>query len=116
MATDDDLRTNDDLVARSKDALAEEPEEPPVVARMVIEIRSDGLRTVARGAVEDVASGEKVALEAKGSTPLALAGELAKSLFTIPQLARSRARGAARNAVKALLSRRSESRDDEGRR
>jgi hypothetical protein len=71
-------------------------DEPPVVARMVIEIRSDGSRTIARGAVEDTASGERVAIEAKGSTPAALAASLAKSLFSMPVLARQ--------AVRALLA------------
>ena len=43
--------------------------EPPVVARLVIEIRSDGTRTIARGAAEDVALGERVQIEAHGATP-----------------------------------------------
>lgn len=68
---------------------------PPVVARMVVEIRSDGSRTVARGAIEDLQSGERVALRADASTPVALAGELAKSLLRTPALARE--------AVKSVL-------------
>ncbi|HEY6727080.1 MAG TPA: hypothetical protein VI197_23765 [Polyangiaceae bacterium] len=75
--------------------LAEEAELPPVVARMVVEIRSDGSRTVARGALEDIASGERVALRADGSTPLALASALAKSLLKTPLFAKQ--------AVLALL-------------
>ncbi|MCA9632850.1 MAG: hypothetical protein KC766_34595 [Myxococcales bacterium] len=67
--------------------LMEKPDDPPVVARMVIEIRSDGSRTVARGALEEVVSGEKVALEAQGTTPMALAASLTKSLLTAPLLA-----------------------------
>ncbi|MEN9577835.1 MAG: hypothetical protein RJA70_844 [Pseudomonadota bacterium] len=67
--------------------------EPPVVARLMIEIRSDGTRTVARGALKDELSGEQVTLEAKGTTPMQLAAQLAKSLMTTPlaaaQLARS---------------------------
>jgi hypothetical protein len=63
------------------DELAEAPPEPPVVARLVVEIRSDGSHTIARGAMEDVASGQSVAIEAKGTTPMALAFELAKSMF-----------------------------------
>ena len=66
--------------------------EPPVVARLVVEIRSDGTRTVARGAMEDVASGQRVAIEAKGTTPIALALELAKSMFKGRSLAASMAR------------------------
>lgn len=72
--------------------------EPPVVARMVVEIRSDGTRTVARGALEDMASGERVALCAEAGTPLALASALAKSLLKTPLFARQ--------AVRALLPRR----------
>ncbi|MCK6532176.1 MAG: hypothetical protein L6Q84_04315 [Polyangiaceae bacterium] len=77
-------------------ALAERPGEPPVVARMIVEIRSDGTRTIARGAIEEVTSGERVAIEAHGSTPLSLARSLAKSMFSAPALARQ--------AVKALLA------------
>ena len=61
-------------------------EEPPVVARMVIEIRSDGSRTVARGALEDVDSGERVSIEARGDTPLGLAASLLKSMAEAPLL------------------------------
>jgi hypothetical protein len=69
--------------------------EPPVVARLMVEIRSDGTQTIARGAVEDVDSGERVAIEARGTTPAQLAGSLAKTLFATPLLARA--------AVKAVL-------------
>ncbi|HWO10780.1 MAG TPA: hypothetical protein VNN80_14905 [Polyangiaceae bacterium] len=62
---------------------------------MVVEIRSDGSRTVARGVLEDMASGESVAVRADGSTPLALASALAKSLLKTPVFAKQ--------AVRALL-------------
>jgi hypothetical protein len=62
--------------------------ELPVVARLMVEIRSDGSYTVARGAMEDSVSGQKVAIEASGSNPLALALSLAKSLTDVPWLAR----------------------------
>lgn len=75
--------------------LAAEAGLPPVVARMVVEIRSDGSRTVARGVLEDMASGESVAVRADGSTPLALASALAKSLLKTPVFAKQ--------AVRALL-------------
>jgi len=75
--------------------LAQEAGLPPVVARMVVEIRSDGSRTVARGVLEDMASGESVAVRADGSTPLALASALAKSLLKTPVFAKQ--------AVRALL-------------
>jgi hypothetical protein len=88
------------LVARApaNESLAEQPDEPPVVARMVIEIRSDGTRTIARGALEDALSGERVAVKAEGSTPLALAASLAKTIFSAPALAGQ--------AVKALIEQR----------
>ncbi|GAC1352553.1 MAG: hypothetical protein NVS3B20_15750 [Polyangiales bacterium] len=63
--------------------------EPPVVARLMIEIRSDGSRTIARGAMEDLSLGQKVALEVEGRTPLALALSLVKSIGSLPALAKS---------------------------
>lgn len=83
------------LLTREPTTALVEDDLPPVVARMVVEIRSDGSRTVARGAIEDLQSGERVALRADASTPVALAGELAKSLLRTPVLAR--------DAVKAVL-------------
>jgi hypothetical protein len=73
-------------------------DELPVVARLMVEIRSDGSRTIARGAMEDVISGEKVAIEARGSTPMSLALGLAKSMM--------RGKAFARSAARALLPRR----------
>jgi hypothetical protein len=67
--------------------------EPPVVARLVIEIRSDGSHTVARGMAEDVAQGERVEVRAEGSTPFGLVLSLLKSLQDIPVLARGFAKG-----------------------
>ncbi len=64
--------------------LSNEADLPPVVARMVVEIRSDGTRTVARGALEDLVSGEKVALQANAQSPVALAQELTKTLLKTP--------------------------------
>jgi len=61
--------------------------EPPVVARMIVEIRSDGSRTIARGAIEDVASGQRAAIEAKGGTPFQLALSLVRSLGQLPRFA-----------------------------
>jgi hypothetical protein len=75
--------------------------EPPVVARLMIEIRSDGSRTIARGALEDLLTSQKVGIEARGDSPLSLAMSLARSLTTLPSLARS-----ARSTVRALLPRR----------
>ena len=59
-------------------------EDLPVVARLVIEIRSDGTRTVARGAMEDTRSGQRVAINARGGTPLELASGLARQMFKLP--------------------------------
>jgi hypothetical protein len=80
------------VVRAAEDHLAEEPNDPPVVARLIVELRSDGSRTVARGAMEDVLRGEKVAVEARGTTPAALAASLIRSLFSAPLLARVLAR------------------------
>ena len=73
-------------------------DELPVVARLVVEIRSDGRRTIARGAAEDVASGQRVAIEARGDSPMQLAMALARSLVKLPGLG-------ARRAVRGLLGR-----------
>lgn len=76
-------------------------EDHPVVARMVVEIRSDGSRTVARGALEDLASGERVALEASGGSPAELAAQMLKSLVKLPLASAPVTR--LRKAVKGLL-------------
>ncbi len=67
-------------------------DELPVVARLVVEIRSDGRRTIARGAIEDRALGQSVAIEAKGDSPVALAMALARSMLKLPSLGRTTAR------------------------
>jgi hypothetical protein len=58
--------------------------EPPVVARLVVEIRSDGTRTIARGALQDASLGQEVAIQAEGATPLQLAYALVKSMLKAP--------------------------------
>lgn len=55
-----------------------------MVARLIVEIRSDGSRTIARGAIEDVASGQRTAIEARGTSPLSLALSLARSMTQLP--------------------------------
>jgi hypothetical protein len=75
------------VATTSSRAIAEE-EELPVVARIMVEVRSDGRRTIARGAMEDAATGTKASIEAVGSTPLELALALAKSMLHVPALAR----------------------------
>lgn len=82
-----------------KGSAAELQAEPPVVARLVVEIRSDGSRTIARGAIEDVASGQRTTLEARGDSPIQLAIALARALTQLPRLG-------ARSAVRGLLGRR----------
>lgn len=78
---------------QTPDAPLAESVELPVVARLIVEIRSDGSRTLARGALEDLLTGEKVAVEAKGGSPAQLAASLATSLLTTP-FALGRAAGA----------------------
>jgi hypothetical protein len=87
------------LVVPADENLEKEPE-LPVVARLVVEIRSDGSRTIARGAMEDASTGMKAAVEAKGRTPLELALGLAKSLLAAPWLAGSIKERALRRLLK----------------
>ena len=82
----DDLRRKDTGPLEAK-------REPPVVAHLVVEIRSDGSRTIARGAAEDMSTGERVSIQAEGATPLGLALSLLKSALELPALARTFARG-----------------------
>jgi len=74
-------------------------DEPPVVARMIIEIRSDGTRTVARGALEDIVSGERVKIEASGGSPIQLAASLASNLLSSPFMLGRAANAAIRNRL-----------------
>lgn len=60
------------------------PGELPVVARMVIEIRSDGSRTIARGAIEDCINDQRVAVDARADSPLELSRALVKMLLSAP--------------------------------
>jgi len=91
-------------------APAKPGEEPPVVARLMVEIRSDGTRTIARGAVEDIASGERVAVEAHGTTPTQLAASLVRTVFATPLLAKA----AFRAVLDGRKQRDRKSRDDDG--
>jgi hypothetical protein len=77
-------------------------DELPIVARMVVEIRSDGSRTIARGAIEDSLSGQQVGVEAKADSPLELSRALAKMILSAP--------------FAALLGRSNQPRKDEERR
>lgn len=84
MSTEDDTR--DPLAPRDAEPIAPEEDLPPVVARMVVEIRSDGTRTIARGAVEDVATGQRVSVQANALTPAQLSASLARALLRTPGL------------------------------
>ena len=81
-----------DEAPKAEVVAAEEPGEPPIVARLVVEIRSDGTRTIARGALQDASIGQEVAIKAEGTTPLSLAASLMRSLFSAPLLGRVIAR------------------------
>lgn len=61
-------------------------DEPPIVARLVVEIRSDGRRTIARGALEDRIEDQRVGVQIDTSSPLSLALSLARALLQIPQI------------------------------
>jgi len=78
---------------RNETALEAEAGLPPVVARLVVEIRSDGTRTIARGALEDRTSGQRVDLRADAATPVILARELTRVLLETPVLASTKRAG-----------------------
>lgn len=83
----------------------------PVVARMVVEIRSDGTRTIARGALDDRVSGQRVAVELVPGSPWDMAKSIAKLLMATPSAARSAVRSALRG--RRLRSRKLRGADDE---
>jgi hypothetical protein len=85
-------RDPEEAIAARDGAEVADRDEPPVVARLVVEIRSDGRRTIARGALEDRAEGERVLVQAEGRSPIELALSLARTIFSLPQLARGAAR------------------------
>lgn len=95
-----------DLETTESDAQLEaEGALPPVVLRMVVEVRSDGSRTVARGAVEDIATGERVQVKIDNFSPLLLGKEITRALISLPSLAK-------RAAVRMLLPRMTGSKND----
>jgi hypothetical protein len=74
----DDRERSIDLDAASGSI---EPErEPPIVARCVVEVRSDGSMSIARGIFET--KEQSVLLEGKGRTPAELVAMLARGAFT----------------------------------
>ena len=81
----------DEKIEKTAEAVPTATPELPVVARMVVEIRSDGARTMARGAVEDLRTGEKTELKVEGASPLLLVASLLNSLRSVPSLVRDAA-------------------------
>ena len=103
VATDPDRPSSPVVVdadADPDDLERQRDDDLPVVARLVVEIRSDGRRTVARGAIEDVQSGLKTAVVARGESPVRLAVDLARAIARLPGVA-------ARTAVRGLLGKKS---------
>lgn len=86
--SDDD----EDALARKPGAPLAEGDDLPVVARLVVEIRSDGTRTVARGAIADEVTGQTVAVELQSGSPWQMAQSLVKALLSMPKLVLSRTR------------------------
>lgn len=95
------MTDDDDALARPAGSAIAEADELPVVARLVVEIRSDGTRTVARGAIADEATGQTVAVELQSGSPWQMAQSLVKALLSMPKLAFARRREAIK-ARKAL--------------
>jgi hypothetical protein len=93
---DDELKATSGLAARPASDL--DAANLPVIARLIVEVRSDGRRTVARGQVEDLITGQRTEIAARGDSPAALLASLWRSMSGIATLAR--------RAVRALAPRR----------
>jgi hypothetical protein len=99
MSTPPSHKTATSVTTTPGQSLPASVDDLPVVARLIVEIRSDGSRTIARGAMEDAVSDTRVAIEASGTNPLELALGLAKSILAAPWLRRHMVRG----GLRALL-------------
>ena len=77
-------QVRDALQKRSSTQVGAPNDEPPVVAQLMVEIRSDGSRTIARGALNDLKTGESAQVHAEGKTPGDLMLSLAGSLLSLP--------------------------------
>lgn len=77
-------QVRDALHKRHSTQLSHPADEPPVVAQLMIEIRADGSRTIARGALNDLRNGESAQVHAEGRTPADLMMSLASSLLALP--------------------------------
>lgn len=71
-------------IEQSDATLGTPKDEPPVVAQLMIEIRSDGSRTIARGALHDLRTNESANVRAEGRTPGELIASLLGSLLSLP--------------------------------
>jgi len=78
-----------DAIESTRHASLAKPEELPVVTRLMVEVRSDGSRTLARGMLEDHVTGETHTVEARGSSPGSLAISLVTRLVTSPMFERT---------------------------
>jgi len=77
-------QVRDALQKRSSTQVGTPNDEPPVVAQLMVEIRSDGSRTIARGALNDLRTGESAQVHAEGKSPGDLMLSLAGSLLALP--------------------------------
>jgi hypothetical protein len=59
---------------------------PPVVARVVVELRSDGTRTVACASVQNAFLGQGVSVQAESRAPIKLALALLRTAERLPFL------------------------------
>lgn len=87
--------------AVASDSLADAVEEPPVVARCVVEVRSDGSLSIARGVFE--VEDERVVIEGVGRSPRELLGMLARGTFAH---ARQKLQDAKQNFTPLMLAKR----------
>lgn len=71
-------------LGRSSSSTPDTLSEPPVVAQLMIEIRADGSRTIARGAMNDLRTGASAQVQAEGHTPGEMILSLASSLLALP--------------------------------
>jgi hypothetical protein len=62
----------------------------PLVARLVVEVRSDGSRTVVRGLIEDLASCERTVIEAGAESGRALLTVFVRAASRMTRLAAGR--------------------------
>jgi hypothetical protein len=76
----------------AKDLTHVDDDQLPVVARLVVEVRSDGTRTIARGVIEDHKTGQRTSIRAGAESELALLGMLMKAASGLTRLARRTAR------------------------